>query len=220
MTSLLQPLDVAVNRSFQSYYNQKYSEYVDGLAVGGSTSVDKHVGLKVPNYELVSKWVLEWKRDYVSNKDRNPFDICGLVDPTEYDQAKLHEPLMALIKNEQSVAAWESQFEEEIFDMKDLFDFNENDYFLPEENNHSFYNALSHLFPGKLEFLKEVPDKDIDDNDVQRVGQEVDVAIKLVCLTDELYVKKVIFCNCDPVPEQEIEIVNLANYYFVKLAAK
>lgn len=59
MTGLCQPLDVALNRRFQEFFDDKFDEYVTESLNNGSSTTKKG-NIKIPLYLTVSKWVQMW----------------------------------------------------------------------------------------------------------------------------------------------------------------
>lgn len=61
LTGLLQPLDVAINRSFQQYFNDLYTEYLEN-ALESLDDRTKAGNVKPPSYYTLSNWCLEWSK--------------------------------------------------------------------------------------------------------------------------------------------------------------
>lgn len=113
MTGMLQPLDVAVNRSFQQKYNDLYNEHMT-VAIN---SVDpaartKSGNVKMPAYLQISDWILEWAGEQPAEKIAKAFDVCGLVHVDEFSLEKLHKPLRDCFDENFSLASWENAHRE------------------------------------------------------------------------------------------------------------
>jgi hypothetical protein len=95
LTSLLQPLDVGINRGFQSYYASRYDSYIaEALEnVNMQTSAGNP---KVPGYALVTQWVLDWVASLYRQTIKKAFVLCGLLQD-EFSMNNLHEPLRDLL---------------------------------------------------------------------------------------------------------------------------
>jgi hypothetical protein len=92
MTPILQPLDVAVNRSFQQHFNDSYIEYLREAVINPIMQT-KHGNVKTPNYKQVSDWVMRWIKSKSSPDISKAFDVCGLVPFAEFQPTALHQKL-------------------------------------------------------------------------------------------------------------------------------
>lgn len=110
MTGLLQPLDVAINRSFQQQYNDHYNDHL-ALAINSTDpkARTKSGNVKMPRYEQVSDWILEWSKDQSAEKISKAFDVCGLVPADDFSLEKLHKPLRDCFAEDFSLAEWENE---------------------------------------------------------------------------------------------------------------
>ncbi len=59
LTNILQPLDVAINRGFQTFYTTCYDEHI-GKALDYPDLQSRAGNPKVPGYLMVSTWIVEW----------------------------------------------------------------------------------------------------------------------------------------------------------------
>lgn len=105
MTGILQPLDVAVNRSFQQHYNDSYTVYLTA-AINSNDPADRtRTGnVKMPSYEKVSEWVLEWRASQTVEGIAKAFTVCGLTP--NFSLQSLHKPLRECFDDDFSVATW------------------------------------------------------------------------------------------------------------------
>lgn len=94
MTGLLQPLDVAVNKSFQDFFGDKYTEYLS-TALLSETGKTKAGNIKVPNYKQVTDWIYSWSLTKSDADIRKAFSLCGLVSENLFKIEDLHPELRA-----------------------------------------------------------------------------------------------------------------------------
>ena len=95
MTGLLQPLDVAVNRSFQTFYNREYDAYMT-KAFSDKNLQTKAGNIKSPSYIDASTWINNWIQTKSKDDIAKAFKVCGLYPgfAAEPDQIEhLHQPL-------------------------------------------------------------------------------------------------------------------------------
>lgn len=105
LTNILQPLDVAVNRSFQAYYQTLYDSYI-GRAIDDPTLQTKAGNPKVPGYLMVSNWIIEWIATKNSDQIINSFKVCGLLPKENFALEHLHPPLKALFLPTFDIIIW------------------------------------------------------------------------------------------------------------------
>lgn len=92
LTGLLQPLDVAVNRSFQQYYVDQYNEHIN-QSISDVSKQTKAGNISMPKYSEVSKWVADWSEIFPKESVVKAFTLCGLVSSQDFGVEKLHKPL-------------------------------------------------------------------------------------------------------------------------------
>ena len=78
MTNILQPLDVAVNRSYQAFFQTYFDGYI-AQALEDTCLQTKAGNPKVPSYMTVSNWTLVWIKTMTQECIQNSFAITGLV---------------------------------------------------------------------------------------------------------------------------------------------
>lgn len=138
LTGILQPLDVAINRSFQQYFNDRSMEYqCESLEKG--TNKTKSGNIKMPSTELVTTWVVEWCDSLTSQHVSNSFDLCGLVPPDEFAVEKLHKPLKDIFDENITVEQW-LRIHSNVLEANQLDYDGGWDFF---EGEHAFFSALA-----------------------------------------------------------------------------
>lgn len=99
LTSILQPLDVSLNKSFQDFFEDKYNEYLT-KALNSSQGRTKGGNIKVPSYISVSDWVHAWSQKKTAVDVKKAFLVCGLVDRSLFHVKDLHEELRNIFAEE------------------------------------------------------------------------------------------------------------------------
>ncbi|GBG77382.1 hypothetical protein CBR_g23713 [Chara braunii] len=95
LTGIFQPLDVAVNRSFQQSYGCQYDAYIS-KALEDPSLQTKMGNPKSPTYQMVANWVCLWAKTKTKEDIAQAFAMCGLVCKEDFDVEKLHPPLRAV----------------------------------------------------------------------------------------------------------------------------
>jgi hypothetical protein len=83
MTPLLQPLDTAVNRSFQFSYGIRYDSYIK-RALNNKDLQKKEGNPKVLSYQDVTEWTLEWMSSVDLEILAKAFRVYGITHPSQF----------------------------------------------------------------------------------------------------------------------------------------
>jgi hypothetical protein len=144
LTNILQPLDVAVNRSFQAYYQTLFDSYI-GRAIDDPAMQTKAGNPKVPSYKMVSEWVIEWMNSKQPNEIANAFRVCGLVPQSEFQLEILHSPLKALFQASFDINHWKEMYMKEFGNTIDRDEevYDSPNWYLPESQTTSFYSCFT-----------------------------------------------------------------------------
>lgn len=141
LTNILQPLDVAVNRSFQAYYSSKYDEYI-AKALDDTALQTKQGNPKVPKYSTVCQWVLDWM------ESKNAAQIQNAFPRSEFNVEALHPPLKDLLKSDFDVDNWNQLYSSAYLlspsTGKELFEdvYEHPIWFFPTDEKDSFYKCI------------------------------------------------------------------------------
>ena len=208
MTGLLQPLDVAVNRSFQHTYEERFNEYLLEQEKKGMAPY------KIPDYRKVTEWLVNWNKSFKIKLNRDPLKICGIVSTEEYDIENLHDPLKELLKAGKNINEWESMFKDEIFETHDIFICDKNTHFFPEEDNRTLVACLKKVYGNKFDFLNDVEDQQVDTNIFALIGEELQAVVVVKEVGSDFVIRKVTKYNNGV--EKNFEIFRLENYFFIK----
>lgn len=134
LTNLLQPLDSAINRSYQEYYLSKY-EHNTSRALWNPLLQNKNKAgnSEVPRYDAVAQWTLAW----VISKDvadiKKLFRMFGLVAKENFKMDKLHPPLKAILSHDFDMNAWHAAYQHLLNDKseRDLLRVSTPDWYIP-----------------------------------------------------------------------------------------
>lgn len=152
MTNLCQPLDVAINKSFQSHYGNSYDDYI-AAALNDPQLQTKSKNPKVPSYLSVSTWVCEWVSSVKTDMIRNAFRVCGIGEGT-FNHTELHKPLKDLFLSEMSKEAWLEKYAS-LASHEDVVNLNE--IFVPEKSEKSFYVCVHKFLNETTDFANWFP---------------------------------------------------------------
>uniref|UniRef100_H3H4H5 DDE-1 domain-containing protein n=1 Tax=Phytophthora ramorum TaxID=164328 RepID=H3H4H5_PHYRM len=97
LTNLLQPLDVAINRSYQEFYRSKYGDYID-TALRDPSLQSKAGNPKMSHYAKMAQWTLDWVVTKSGDSVKKAFTLCGLVAKATFKMDELYAPLKAILK--------------------------------------------------------------------------------------------------------------------------
>jgi hypothetical protein len=104
LTNLLQPLDVAIHRSFQAFYDTHY-KYIE-KAISGTVMQTKAGNPKCPDHLTVTTWCQKWINSFPLESIAKAFDVCGLVPTSRFNADALHPPLKALLAVDYDPDEW------------------------------------------------------------------------------------------------------------------
>lgn len=152
MTNICQPLDVAINKSFQSCYENSYNEYI-ALALNDPELQTKSKNPKVPSYLSVSNWVCDWVSSVKPEMVANAFKICGIGEGP-FNYMELHQPLKDLYSSEMNKETWLEKYAS-LASHEDVV--NLNDIFVPERLEQSFYVCVHKFLNINMDYANWFP---------------------------------------------------------------
>jgi len=145
LTNILQPLDVAVNRSFQAYYRDQYDEYI-GRALQDPALQTRAGNPKVPSYKAVGQWTLDWMATWTSDDIKKAFQLCGLVPQETFSEERLHQPLREILAPDFDLERWNASYEHllEQSDDREQLCPAAPEWYLPDDERSSLFSCLIH----------------------------------------------------------------------------
>ncbi|KAG2812705.1 hypothetical protein PC129_g14177 [Phytophthora cactorum] len=158
LTNILQPLDMAVNRSFQAYYRNKYDEYI-GNTLQDPALQTRAGSPKVPNYSTVGQWTLDWMATQTPESIVKAFQLCGLVPKEMFSEDKLHPPLRDILYPDLDMDPWHAFYQhllEQADDLEQLCP-SAPEWYLPDEERSSVFSCLFHG-TGRGDFVADLTD--------------------------------------------------------------
>lgn len=105
LTGLLQPLDVALNRSFQQFFDNETTEY-QASAILNDNNKTQRGNIKMPSVEFLTTWIVNWCNLQSRDKITKAFDLCGLVPVEDFKPENLHTPLREIYNRNLTMEKW------------------------------------------------------------------------------------------------------------------
>jgi hypothetical protein len=149
LTNLLQPLDVVVNKSFQSNYNEQYDRYIRDASATQENRT-KAGNIKIPTHKMTIDWIQNWATSVNCEMVKKAFIVCGIVRAEHYKVENLHAPLQELVSDEFDEFMWNHNHSSLIC-ADENFEFNEDNYFNPNHAATSFLEGIHMLKERHLE---------------------------------------------------------------------
>ncbi|GBG63617.1 hypothetical protein CBR_g38928 [Chara braunii] len=197
LTGILQPLDVAVNRSFQQSYGHQYDAYISNALENPSLQT-KTGNPKTPTYQMVVDWVCQWAKTKTKEDIAHAFAMCGLVRKEDFDVEKLHPSLRALYNDVVEIDDGNDAYAEEFVEAPipvyvDLLTAPE--YFIPEDvidgQRNSYWQCLRRAVLGRAPSITSAEFRSITVNHIKTMEVLADI-------TDDAYfVDLESGANCD-----------------------
>ncbi|KAG5671787.1 hypothetical protein PVAND_001963 [Polypedilum vanderplanki] len=152
MTNLLQPIDVVLNKSFQSYYNNKHNDYIRA-AINDEKFKTKAGNLKTPSHTQAVEWIKSWANDVSKEMIEKAFLVCG-IGSFENNWNSLHGPLKNLLTCENQ-DTWVEENQNIFLNEKQIL-IDEDAYFYPIQDttspSTSFYKCLHKKKNSQVDF--------------------------------------------------------------------
>ena len=138
MTSILQPLDICTNRSFQQFYDDKYESHLELALSKPSTDMTYYTSqgnIKIPTYNQITNWCVDFLNNFDADLIKKAFEVCGIGC---LDRERYHHKLKDLLENNLCL--------EDILNPQDGYDDDGRDFYFDFERNVlcvSLFDALS-----------------------------------------------------------------------------
>uniref|UniRef100_H3H5A0 DDE-1 domain-containing protein n=1 Tax=Phytophthora ramorum TaxID=164328 RepID=H3H5A0_PHYRM len=145
LTNMLQPLDVAANRSYQEFYRSKFDEYIS-LALQDKSLQTKAGNPKVPRYDTVAQWTLDWVSSKSAADVKKVFSLCGLVAKENFQVDQLHAPLKDILSTDFDVRKWHASYKHLVTEEaeRELVRVSAPDWYIPEKERSTLFCSLSY----------------------------------------------------------------------------
>lgn len=140
LTGLLQPLDVALNRGFQQFFNDCSDAY-QHESITQDVNKTKKGNVKMPSCELVTQWTHDYCKSLSVQQIQKAFDVCGLVPEQDYDIQKLHTPLREILELKMSVEDWLSRHASLVNNQQIIF----QDFWISMRGKYALVNMLKKI---------------------------------------------------------------------------
>uniref|UniRef100_H3H210 DDE-1 domain-containing protein n=1 Tax=Phytophthora ramorum TaxID=164328 RepID=H3H210_PHYRM len=145
LTNLLQPLDVAINRSYQEFYRSKYGDYID-TALRDPSLQSKAGNPKMSHYAKMAQWTLDWVVTKSGDSVKKAFTLCGLVAKATFKMDELYAPLKAILKPDLDMSEWHAAYQHLVDEGADLESLRiaAPDWYVPEKERSSLFCCLAY----------------------------------------------------------------------------
>lgn len=147
LTGLLQPLDVALNRSFQQFFNDRNDEY-QSESLANDTNKTHKGNVKIPSTEIMTGWVVQWCEGVDVNAVKKAFKLCGLVAPEDFNPDEMHQALKDVFDRSINMDEWVANHGSVIDSSRVVPD----DNWLEFKGKHSLLKAWHHAVEVKTDF--------------------------------------------------------------------
>jgi hypothetical protein len=162
MTSILQPLDVGINRAYQQYYNDRYDEFLQVVFSKNKDNPTYYTpkgNPKCPSYQQVREWSNDFAKTFDKQKVKKAFQVCDIGCSKNFEM--FHSELKEVL-----TPGWKPKEPEDLKDEYDDFDFGDifdDRKFLCCSN---LFHALSHWVDDTPEAMRQKVTKELQENKI------------------------------------------------------